>query len=328
MTRSGAIKLVIGLGLVGWLAYALYDAKYAGPRDELRAKILSTRQANDRAEAGLDERFVVRRRLKQLTAPLLGGTPSVVEHELRTSLGLVAKAQGLTDVSINTGKPAVPANPYTKTRRGTNRALSRLLRDQRDFAVIGGSLSARGTLEQVLGLIAALDAQPWVGRIDSLRIQPADDARKQFELRLGLASLYVPDLASDSSGGLPIEPTGEPSMGRWAPIAAKHVFRYDPPPPVKPEPVVVQAAPDPPPPPPPPPPYHEWTVTGVVESPQGVEVWLVNGRTSQRRALTPGAGVLGATLVSASGESAVFAINDERFSVHTGQTLANRGPAD
>ena len=65
----------------------------------------------------------------------------------------------------------------------------------------------------------------------------------------------------------------------------------------------------------------------MVESPRGVEVWLVNARTSERRALTPGAGVLGVTLVSASGESAVFAIDDQQFTVHTGQTLANRGPA-
>lgn len=326
MTRAGAIKLAAGVVAVLGVSSYLYQTRYAAPRAELVASIESTRASNDRAEEGLAVRHTIRRRLKTLTASMLGGTGSVVEHELRSAVRLTVEAQGLGGVLINTTKPRVPANPYTKTRRGTNRSLSRMLRDQRDFAVIRGSLSGHGSLEQVLATIAAVDIQPWIQRIESLSIKPVNDQRRDFELRLGFASMYVPDLAPDSGVGLAIMPLDGGQEARWSAIASKHVFRYDPPPPAPPPPVVVVAQPDPPPSAPPPPAYHEWTVTGVVESARGAEVWLVNMRTNERRALTPGAGVLGATLVSASGESAVFEINGEQFTFQTGQTLANRRP--
>ena len=70
------------------------------------------------------------------------------------------------------------------------------------------------------------------------------------------------------------------------------------------------------------------TRSGVIESPEGVEVMLTRSDGAEWRTIGVGGTVLGAKLVEASGERAVFLIDDARWAVSAGGTLADRVPAD
>jgi hypothetical protein len=325
------ISVCVSAGLVFWWVYA---KAYAGPRDALLKELASLEASNASGEKALKETPRVRAELKKRSEGAMSGSSDQVDHELRVAIRALAERAGLSDIVVTTVEPQWPANPYTRARRVRSPSIRTALRDQRDFGILKAELRAQGTVEEVFRTIALVQGQSWVQRVRSVSIEPRSEDRSRLELRLGVSALYIPDFGKPALPG--VEPTDQLLADIWQPIAAKNVFKYDPPvpPPVEDgwQPVeTVQApiVPDVP----APPPYHHWRVTSIivregVVGPGAIEVGMTNIAGEAPVTLTPGASVLDATLVGAASDAATFEIAGETFAVALGQDLSQRHPAE
>lgn len=271
----------------------------------------------------MEDEFQVRERLAAQASGTLGASAEVVEHRFRTGLSAIATAAGLGDVVVTQNRPVPEGNPAARER------VRDFTRDQLrvpDFYTVAGELRAKGTLEQVTRAIALAQAQPWVARVASFSIRPESEDRQQFELRLLVQTVVLPDVAKDGDTTPPmiVEP-GEEAQRLVVAVAARNAFAPPKPEPVRP-PRQEQRQADRPPPPPPPPPYDVWRLNAVVSAGGQVEAWLVNIKSGEWRSLRPGEGVLDAVLVEAGGEKAVFRIGEQAFQVLLNETLAQRQP--
>lgn len=322
--------VVAGVALIGWWGYARF---YAGPMKRLTTELQRLEKDNSSFETALAEAPRVRAELKQRARGAMAGPADQVDHELRVGVRRIAEVAGLRNVLVTTLEPTWPANPYTRARKVRSNAIRTTLRGQRDFGVLRAELRGEGTLEVVCRTLALVQGQPWVQRVRSVRIEPKSEDRKVLEVRIGLAALYMPDFGTPALGE--IVRSDEQLASAWGPMAAKNMFRYEPP--------VVAVRPDPPPqivqePPrtpeaPPPPPYHQWRVTSIIlrdVSPgmRAVEVGVVNAAAGAALTLGLGDTVLGATLVSAAADAATFRIEEEVFSVALGHDLSQRTPVN
>jgi hypothetical protein len=164
-----------------------------------------------------------------------------------------------------------------------------------------------------------------------VQIRPSGSDRQRFNLRVELATLYLPDLVTTDR-----EPTiaaaSEDQLNVWKAFASRNIFREpkpidrspgDTPPPIavveprnessSPTPIV---APD----------YANWRLTGVVTGSRGTEAFFYNAKTSEKLTVRLGGTVLDATLISADGESAEVEISGKRFRLNNGDSLAARQP--
>lgn len=316
--QAGAAAAVLVAAGLGYLY--LYDS----PRRAIREDYSAAVSANNKLRSDVKDRRQVEDALKEIAGTTLGSRIGEVDTKFRGALNEIAAQCGLKGVQVDSRQPAGEANPAAKARFTTPSGLKNELRKQRDFEVIAGSVEGKGTLEQVLRTVATVQAQPWVHRVDSFTIKPEGKDRSTFALKLGVATLFMPDLAPKTA----VEPSVKlvdlpaPAMA----VLSKNMFR---------EPARVETAAAPPvkpvdsgPAPPPPPPYADWKLTGVVESRMGVEAWVMNTRSGERRTLSAGAAVVDATFVAGQGERAVFEIGGKRFEVQNGQTLDQRRPTE
>lgn len=316
-------QVAAGVVLFG-AAGAGYAWLYAAPKGVLRKQLTAQLSANAALEAELKDRKRVQDALKAIGAATLASTSDQADSRFRSALNAIASGAGLADVVVNSRKPIEQANPAGTSKLSAPSGLRTALRKQRDFAVIAGDVEGKGTLEQVLRAAAAIQAQPWVHRVESFSIKPEGRGRERFTLKLGVATLFTADLAPKDIAEPQVTLLDERARTVWASIVEKNMFK---------EPAAVAAAaPAPPPqapstPPPPVSPYADWRLTGVVESRLGPEAMLLNVKSQQRLALPAGGTLADARFVKASGEKAVFEIGGQAFEVATGQMLEQRRPA-
>ncbi|MCL4742453.1 MAG: hypothetical protein KJZ54_09660 [Phycisphaerales bacterium] len=321
--RGRLIAGAVGVAIAGWLGYMGYGRFYARPAAERLARLDSYEKSSRWLEDQMEDEFQVRERLAAQASGTLGASAEVVEHRFRTGLSAIATAAGLGDVVVTQNRPVPEGNPAARER------VRDFTRDQLrvpDFYTVAGELRAKGTLEQVTRAIALAQAQPWVARVASFSIRPESEDRQQFELRLLVQTVVLPDVAKDGDTTPPmiVEP-GEEAQRLVVAVAARNAFAPPKPEPVRP-PRQEQRQADRPPPPPPPPPYDVWRLNAVVSAGGQVEAWLVNIKSGEWRSLRPGEGVLDAVLVEAGGEKAVFRIGEQAFQVLLNETLAQRQP--
>lgn len=293
---------------------------YFGPAGALVAKIRNERELIARFEQGLAQRRQVEGALKERAAATLGATEEELDARLRNRLNEIAGGCGLSEVLVESNRPAEERNPAPARMKRSE--FAQQLKAQRDFWVAEGGVTGVGSLDQALRSLATIQAQPWVHRIDAFSIKPKSRDRDVFEVRVQVATLMMPDLLGRDAAPPPLVTLGEAESTRWSSIVAKNVFKEPPP-------TAVAQAPAPPTPEPTPvaaSPYSEWRLTGVVQSRLGIEAWLRNTRTSQTLALAVGGVVADARLVAAVGERAVFEIDGRKFEVVNGQTLEERRP--
>jgi hypothetical protein len=313
---------IVGIGAaVLIVAVAGYLKGYAWPRDELRAKIEQQRVSNTSFDAALAERARVREGLKKLASSTLSAQADEATARFRSALGMMAVGSGLSGVSVNTLQPERVTNPAgPKVRTSIGRELAK----QVDFSVIRGDLTGEGSLDQVLRTVAMVQNQPWVHRTESFTLTPMDKDRQRFALKLGVATVLMPDLVPKATPEPKITPLEPEATTRWAGIVSKNIFR---------EPPLQVAKADPPPAPPPPPPapvppaWGEWKLTAVVETRRRIEAWVVNTKSGGSAVLNVGSTILGATFAGGSRDSAVFEIDGKRYEVQIGQTLEQRSPS-
>lgn len=328
MSQFAWLKQAIGAAVVLGAAYGGYLSMYEWPRQELRVRLEKQLAENKSYDEPLSDRRRVQRELREFAAGTLASKPDQATARFRTALGAIATGCGIPEsaVVVNTGPLVEVTNPG-----GASKLLTKLkadLKRQVDFAVMQGTLDATGTLEQVLRVAAAVQAQPWVHRVGTFSIKPEGKGRDRFVLKLGVATLLMPpDLAPKDAGEPTIALPGDPQRAQLAAIVDKNMFKMPPPPVIAAAPEPPRPAPAPGPKPPPPPEYNDWRLTGVIESRLGTEAFLVNIKSGERMTLPAGAAVAQAKFVSGEGEKAVFEIGGEQYEVLNGQTLEQRRPA-
>jgi Tfp pilus assembly protein PilO len=297
-----AIFVVVCLLIAGagWKGYRSF---YADERDALIEETKGFRFTANAYEKELEKQRALRDRLALVASTTLGKQFPRTEHRLRTGLSRVGLDAGLSDVVVSSSAPEDQKSPAV-------------------FSVVKAQVKGTGTLAQVLQALAMYEAQPWIHRVQSMSIQPVGRERDQFELKLDVSTVWMPDLAVDDPNDPSVVSPDEAGVAAIAAIAGKNIFRVPPAP--APEKAVAQAPQPERPRADPAPAWGDWKLTGVVSGRRGLEALLLNTRSGDRLALVPGGVVLGATLVSGGGEEAVFELEGAKWRVRTGATLADR----
>jgi len=305
------VKWIAG-GAAGVVVLAMsYNWRYGSPAAGLRQQIAEATTQTQRTEQASDPHVLRQSRLREVAGTTLGRDPDLVRHRFRTALSDLGEQCGLVGVEVDEVGPTPIASPAARTRLRSS-TLSNSMKKTPDFYLFRGEVSGTGSLESVLKTMAVVRAQPWVHRVDGFGIKPEDKDRDLFSLRIDVTTLYMPDLATDAEPTIIAGDQVDDSI--WRTITSARSLQHPAPPP----------PPAPAPPKPHDPSLGDWRLTGVIESDAGVEVMITHVSGKKWRSIHPGDKVLGAVLVGASGEKAVFEIEGDRFGIWTGKTLAQR----
>jgi len=330
MNRNALGKIAVAAGLVGAGGWFGFERMYASGARELNAEldelqtqirsyesVLSSKPSQDRWLAGLESRLV-------------GGALDELDNGLRVAIRRVAEQAGLSAIEVGTNSSLkAVVNPYTQARSTARGPVGRALSESPGFASLVASLGGEGSLDAVLGVIAGIEAQPWIHRIDRFTIDPVDKSRTRYAVDVTLRVGYTP-------GGRGMEPDAlrvvEPTPERTdlvGTITERSPFVHIPEPAPAPAPAarVEETAP---PPPPPPPPYDQWRVWGLVSSRLGPEVGVRNERTGRSLTLAVGARVPGLAMrfMGISEQRAVFELEGRRYAVELNARLDQRTAID
>ncbi len=335
MKKSTRLMMLVGIGVVGALGasweYQSYKKKAAALDDEVTRYTAALAERDDR----MSDKARVARELKKAAETTLGTDEEKVTAALRKALNEVVSHYKLADASVTSARPAALKNPAAQ--RGVVELRDKKWRDAKaaaDFYVIPATINGKGTLDQALRIMATLEQQAWVHKIDSFSIRPLGKDRDRVELTVTLGTVYLTDAGGVRPGeSVNWTPASEAQYAAWQPLAAKNVFKEPAPPaapvaaaPVAAPPTNVAAAPPPPPPPPPAPAYDQWRISGITRGAGGPELMIVNLQTKQWLSLVIGGVVLDAKFLDASGETARISIGDKEFEVKAGQVLSERTP--
>ncbi|MDX9912392.1 MAG: hypothetical protein RBS39_11230 [Phycisphaerales bacterium] len=314
-------RLAAWLGGAGVLLVALlvcFRAWYLAPVAERLEKIKTARASITALSDRVDQWSRVRTREKAVASHSLGSRSDEVEHWARALLSELATGAGLADVVVGTGELRVERNPAAR-ERGLHKSVRDALQREAGFAVMTADVRGVGSYAAAYDLLAALEAQPWIARVESFEVRPANKDRSAFNAVARVWCMSYPGAGETAHA---VVPAGEASRELARSIASRELFLAAAPAP-KPEPPAVR---NPPPKPrdPPAPPYAEWRLTGITESSRGVEAMFWNGRENRGAVLKPGDNLLGLVLIEASGERAVLEEEGGRSELSSGQTLAER----
>ena len=253
-------------------------------------------------------------RLANVFERTLGADRETVDSVLRKRLAILADDCGLARPSVTTFPAAVRESPAKRTFRRSG--VQRAFRDEPDFVEVRGGIVAVGSIDNVVCFMHALDASPWLKRINTVRMDPEDDGAR-LRLTVRLTTLYVPG-QSPSEASLNLQPAPRRSLDRYAGLIEANPFALPPKP--KPEPTLAVVQP-PPPPPPVVDPRSFWRLTGIMEGPDGIEAWFMNVQELRAIEVRPGESLAGVAMESAEGDIAVFSVGDETFRILVGSTL-------
>jgi hypothetical protein len=319
--RFGAVTIIAGLALaVGYKALA---SRYLQPRATLLAQVEIAQATLDKQREAREDMPRVATELNAIVDRTLGGDVETVDHRLRTRLSRLAEGVGFDGPPVSTGAATRRLSPARTAFK------SRELRDEFDFIELPGFVNGQGTFEQALALVASIEAEPWIKRIDELKFDPADNGSR-FDVSIRLTTLFLPGRTPGTSGTPVSAAVAAPLPGvvvstdQYPTFAALNPFRIPPAPP--------QAAPAPAGVPPDPVgepeglKYQHWRLTGVAHSPAGPEVWLLNTQTRDPRGrrLLLGQSIHDMELIAVGVDRAEFRLGDERFAVEIGRNLADR----
>lgn len=247
----------------------------------------------------------------------LGGELERVDAALRARLVAVGERFGLRELVVSTSSAVAVESPARREFKRTAR--ERSYRDEPDFVVLRAGISGEGTFEQIVDVIHAIDAAPWLKRIESVRLDPDADGRR-IRLGLGVATIFEPDY-EPVPGELP-PPTPKRVRGRYAELVASTPFAV---PAVEPVPVASRPRKLRPP-APKVDPRTQWRLTGLIEGDPGSEAWFRHLGSGRTLTLLPDAeAVLGGDvvvrLVEVGGDIATLRIGNETCRVLVGSTL-------
>jgi hypothetical protein len=326
MKRNVKLVLtVVAAVAVVWLLVIAMKSWYFTPRQAAKVAIQNASNRLDQYRHAQRDHPRIKHEIDSLVNRTLGGDLEMVDHKLRSRLNRLVEHVGLQGATVGTGgAPKAKDSPAKVKFTGT---ANKPLRDEVDFYELEGWLSGSGTFEQVLQLLASVESEPWLKRIDLLRLDPKDNGER-FDVTLRVTTLYLPQRSPDPNR---IPPADEPKVERYQALLARQPFRVPPK-------SAKQQAPEAPA-GPAPFPYEQWSLTGIAQSHKGVEVWLLNSQTGQTTHLAIGERLEDAgtpigqelrmaalVLVATRADVAEFRLGNERFFVPIGKNLGDRVP--
>ncbi len=317
------------LGAVVAAAWVGYRSLYASPRDALLADIEASKANIAGIEQQLKGEFEVVDRIRAASGTTLGVKLDEVSARFRDGLSRIAESNSMTGVIVDHGEPQDIKSPLLAAKSVPS-SLRSALRGGGDFSILRGTLRASGTIEQALSTLAAVEAQPWIHRVEGFTLRPsASKDGPRCEIRIEAATLLTPRFKGGKTAELAIASVDDATKGMVRDIAARQMLakglqkRADASPAV----TVAAAAPAGEAPPPQPfAPYEEWRLTGIMVGRFGPEAFSVNSKSGERRTVQKGGTVLDAVFVDAAGEVAYVEIGGKRFEVLNGQALSARKP--
>lgn len=302
--------VALGAGVLGyfWASGRIDSSR----RAELEAiEVYSDFLARVRAER--QQRPALDAKLKGVADRTLGPSAESVDSGLRSRLNRIGEELRLADLAVSTDadkeRVGTPA-------RSEFTAKERSLRDQPDFVEVRGSISGEGTLDQAMRLVHRIEVEPWLKRIDQVRLDPVK-AGERVKVLVRMTTLFV-----EGVSGQPVaQASGEAlaTFAKYAGFAQRNPFRV-PPPPAPPPPPVVQKTPAPP----PGFPWNQWKLTGRLDGPLGAEACMRNTATNATMTLAPGAKLSDAEFVGFDGGAALFRLAEAHFRVELGATMDQR----
>lgn len=312
MTRQQVILLtvagVVACGLVWWMA----DRQYFSPRGELLAELASAQGKVDTYRTAIREATQTQGEIDAIVARTLGGSDEQVDHQLRSRLNRLVEMMGIDGAVVGTGATTALRPPA----RGD---MPRSMRNTIDLVELEAWVTGETTFEKAVELIARLEAEPWLKRVEQVKIDPKDGG-KRVGVHVRLVAMYVPGEAPEAIGALVMEPPDLAAYGALARTGNPFALPV----------VEVAAAPDPAAPEVKPEPqprprarYEQWMLTGVAEHGGVAEAWLRHARSGEMRRLNPGEQIHDAVFLTASGDRAEFEINGTRCFVAVGSDLKN-----
>ena len=296
----------------GWL---IGSAWIGGTRAALETRIATYTSFLKTVRSEREERPALDEALAVSFDRMLGRDIERVDSALRTNIAALATSFGL-EPSVQTTGTTVRESP---AKRAFKRSASqRAFRDEPDFVEVRASVSTEGGIEAIVGFIHALDAAPWLKRIESVRLDP-QPRTSTLRLSARLITIFVPN-----RGGLneSLPPFARFPLDRYAVLSERNPFARpveDAEVPVVPEvPVEVVVAPIGP--------RAQWRLTGVVIGPEGEEVFLANATLGQTLEVRLGDAFDGITFTQASGDIATFSLDGGTFRVLVGSRLDEAAP--
>ena len=312
------VAIMVGGAIVWWT----YGAMVAQPEQEVRAKLTSTQKSIESAERFNRSRVDVTESLRELRARTLGASSEEVEHNLRVLLGEIGRTQALAELVVDSRRRNVRENPAMRVATRTFRDKEE--RRSVDFVEVEGTLSGLGSVEQVLGTVATIQSQPWLKRVDLVRVTPRGDG-SVVELTVSLRTAYIPG----ATGVMDPVALGEITQSQASlavSLSGRSMFMPPPPPPPEPvQAVVEKPKPKPKPrPKPPAPKYDKWRITGWAQGRDSVVLYLVEVSKGTSRVLIPGDEVLNMVFRGLEGPSVVLELDGIKYYFGEGDTLDRR----
>ena len=307
-TRASLLLALLLVSAFGVGGYVVGAKSWSQQRARLwrikQARVESIHQMSELNRHGA----AVDQSLSHMADLTLGDEQQIVDHRLRARLNRIGEDLRLKQLSVSTGRAVAQTTP---AQRRWNRG-EKKYRDEIDFVELEGSISGEGTINQALRLIRTLSSEPWLNRIDQVRLEPRSGGERLF-IALGLTTIFLPGRAParlEYPEAAPID------LGPLASLASHNPFRL-PAPDEAPalEPGLTQ---------PPEIPWGQWALTGVADGPSGPEAWLTNHTSGESRSLLIGQSLHGASLLAAVGEQAEFQLGQEKFYVLVGHNLDQR----
>ncbi|MFZ9881681.1 MAG: hypothetical protein ACO3QC_09805 [Phycisphaerales bacterium] len=297
--RWVAVSVAVGSLVAGSVGYLMGEGRFGAEREAALKEIDTYVAVLTKARSDRENRPKMDARLQAVADRTLGSSVESVDSEFRRRLNRMCEELGLTEFSVTTG---VSMGRATPAKREFSKPSERSLRDEPDFFEVQGTVSASGRVDQLLGLVFRVDADPWLKRVESIRLDPNIDGTK-VRMTLKISTLFMP--GRSAAKPLVVDPQALASASRYAALLGSNPFRLPevqvasvPAEPVVPKnnppqvpPAPAAGVPTPPPAPDPTFPYGEWLLTGVIEGPTGPEAWLRHVPTGSQLTLTPGSNV-------------------------------------
>ncbi len=323
LAAIGGAMLAIAVG------FMFGEKRWTDDRAKVLADITNFRGVLTSARAGRESRPQLDARIQAFADRTLGGSLETVDSEIRRRLNRACEEVGLTEFSVSTGAATVRSTPAKGEFRSPEQ---RRLREEPDFVEVQSTLTASGRVEKVFGLLFRMEAEPWLKRIESVRLDPSADGAT-VRMTLKMANFFLP--GKSPTAPLVLEPEALASASRFAALFASNPFRLK----TIPERAVAKggargggatpaatpstdpaalAAPNSP------FPYAEWQITGIVEGPTGPEVWLRHLLNGAQLTLTPGAAVGELVLRAVEYDAALFDGFGASFRIQVGSNLMQR----
>lgn len=311
---AGGVAAAVVAALAG--GYLVGAGTLSARRGELETARDTYRNALTQFRQERTERPELDAALQSFVDRTLGSDLASTDSALRGRLNRIGEELGLADFRVATGTSTARGTPARSEFRRSGQ--ERELRDEIDFVELQATVTAEGSVEQTLRLLHRIEVEPWIKRVESVRLEERRDGER-LRSTIRLTTIFMPGKRGTSE--LRVADADLAAFDAYRPIALANPFRMPRPP--EPPPAAVAEKPAPKPRPAPGFPYHQWRLTGVVSGPTGVEAWFRNAATGESRQLAIGDRIGEVEFVGFAGDVADLRRGEQAFRLQVGVALGD-----